>query len=62
MYLQELEEPSIIDDPKTFSQAMNSGESNKWIDAMKDGMSSMKANQVWELDELPKGFIPIQCK
>ena len=41
---------------------MNTSEFNKWLDAMKDEMASMKTNQVWELVELPKGFVPIQCK
>ena len=47
---------------KTFSQAIKYLDSNKWINAMKYEMTSMKVNQVWELVELPNGFTLIQCK
>ncbi len=62
MYLQENGDISIDNDPLSFLQAINSGESCKWMDAMKDKIASMKANQVWELVELPEGVKPVQCK
>mgnify|MGYP004717650193 CR=1 FL=1 len=46
MYLQEFSDIGIDEDPKTFFQTINSSESNKWLDAMKDEMASMKANDV----------------
>ena len=49
MYLQELSNTSIDEDPKIFLQVINSRESNKWLDAMKDELTSIKANNVWEL-------------
>ena len=36
MYLQELSDIGIDEDSKTFLQVINSSESNKWLDAMKD--------------------------
>ena len=33
-----------------------------WMDAMKDEMSSMSQNKVWDLVELPDGCRPIGCK
>ena len=48
--------------PVTFQEAMNSHQSMLWMDAMKDELSSMSQNEVWELVELPKGCKPIVCK
>ena len=42
-------------DSKTFDQAMSYKKSNLWYDAMKDEMSSMQSNEVWNLVELPNG-------
>ncbi|RVW68648.1 Retrovirus-related Pol polyprotein from transposon TNT 1-94 [Vitis vinifera] len=44
------------------SQVKQSSDSEKWIEAMKDEMKSMKDNGVWDLVELPKGVKPIGCK
>ena len=49
-------------DPETFSQAMNSKESNSWYNAMKEEMNSMASNRVWDLVELPDGVKAIGCK
>ena len=46
MYLQELSNTTIDEDLKIFLQIINSCESNKWLDAMKDELTSMKANNV----------------
>ncbi|RDX96475.1 hypothetical protein CR513_20861, partial [Mucuna pruriens] len=43
------------DDPINFCQAMQSSNSKKWIDAMKDEMKSIQDNDIWDLVELPKG-------
>ena len=46
VYLQELDyKIGAENDPKTFSQAMSSKESNSWYNAMKEEMKSMTSNQ-----------------
>ncbi|KAL6329425.1 hypothetical protein AAG906_018064 [Vitis piasezkii] len=45
-----------------FSQAMSCKESELWYNAMKDEMSSMRCNNVWDLVELPNGAKAIGCK
>ncbi|RVW46155.1 Retrovirus-related Pol polyprotein from transposon TNT 1-94 [Vitis vinifera] len=49
-------------DPESFSQAMSCKESELWYNAMKDEMSSMKCNDVWDLVELLNGAKTIGCK
>ncbi|RDY00559.1 hypothetical protein CR513_16240, partial [Mucuna pruriens] len=41
---------------------MQSSNSQKWIDAMKDELKSMQNNDVWDFVELPEGVKPIGCK
>ena len=63
VYLQESENDLSIDnDPVSFSKAMNSDNSDKWLDAMKDELKSMAQNCVWDLVELPKGCKRVGCK
>nr|KAJ0220159.1 hypothetical protein LSAT_V11C200069570 [Lactuca sativa] len=64
VYLQENEEPDgmIENDPINFSQAMQSSNSQKWIDAMNEEYKSMQDNKVWDLIPLPEGTKPIGCK
>ena len=63
VYLQEHEfDVSNSSEPVTFQEAMKSPQSGLWMDAMKDELSSMSQNKVWELVELPKGCRPIGCK
>ncbi|RDY13434.1 hypothetical protein CR513_01654, partial [Mucuna pruriens] len=64
IFLQEHEDDIdlIEDDPINFCQAMQSSNSQKWIDAMKDELKSMQDNDVWDLVELPEGVKPIGCK
>ncbi|RDX82351.1 hypothetical protein CR513_36873, partial [Mucuna pruriens] len=64
VFLQEHEDGIglIEDDPINFCQAMQSSNSQKWIDAMKDELKSMQDNDVWDLVELPEGVKPIGCK
>ena len=50
------------DDPINLQQALQSSNSHKWIDAMKDEIKYMEDNGVWDLIELPKGSKPIGCK
>ena len=60
--MQESEIDSFIDDPPTYKRALESNESEKWIDAMKDELNSMAQNEVWDLVQLPHGFKSIGCK
>ncbi|CAA0815848.1 cysteine-rich RLK (RECEPTOR-like protein kinase) 8, partial [Striga hermonthica] len=53
---------SIDEDPVSFSQAINSDESHKWIDAMKEELNSMAKNNVWDLVELPESSKRVGCK
>ena len=52
----------VENDPKYFSQDMNSKETELWYNAMKDQMSSIKSNKVWDLFDLPNGVKTIGCK
>ncbi|RDY04901.1 hypothetical protein CR513_11324, partial [Mucuna pruriens] len=64
VFLQEHEDDISLteDDPINFSQAMQSSNSQKWIDAMKDELKSIQDNDVWDLVKLPEGVKPIGCK
>ena len=64
VFLQEHEDGigMMEDDPINFRQAMESSNSQKWIDAMNDEIKSMKDNNVWDLVPLPEGAKPIGCK
>ncbi|XP_031270330.1 keratin, type I cytoskeletal 10-like [Pistacia vera] len=54
-YLQESEFDLEIDtDLVSFSQVIESDNSTKWVDAMKDELKSIEQNDVWDLVELPK--------
>ena len=50
------------EDPINFSQAIQSPNSLKWVDVMKDEIKSMAGNNVWDLVELPEGKKPIGFK
>ena len=50
------------DDPVTYSEAVTSKDSDKWLEAMKSEMDFMYSNQVWNLVDAPKGVNPIGCK
>ncbi|KAL0419093.1 UNVERIFIED_CONTAM: hypothetical protein Sradi_1322800, partial [Sesamum radiatum] len=41
---------------------MSSENSNLWHNAMKEEITSMDKNQVWELTKLPEGAKPVGCK
>ncbi|RDX89199.1 hypothetical protein CR513_29107, partial [Mucuna pruriens] len=64
VFLQEHEDDIGLteDDQINICQAMQSSNSQKWIDTMKDEMKSMQDNDIWDLVELPKGVKPIGCK
>ena len=50
------------DEPLTYEDAMNSPESERWLEAMKSEMDSMYENKVWTLVEPPEGVKSIGCK
>ena len=54
----------LIEDhePRTYDEALNSSDSEKWLTAMKSEMDSMYDNQVWSLIDAPEGIKPIGCK
>ncbi|KAJ4729164.1 Retrovirus-related Pol polyprotein from transposon TNT 1-94 [Melia azedarach] len=64
VFLQEHEVDSGVmeDDPIKFRQAIESSNSQKWIDAMNEEIKSMKDNDEWDLVSLPEGAKPIGCK
>jgi hypothetical protein len=41
---------------------MRSVHSSEWLEAMKDEMKSMSTNNVWDLEEIPKGAKTVGCK
>jgi hypothetical protein len=42
-------------DPTSYEETMMSPHSSKWHESMEGEMRSMSANQVWKLEEIPKG-------
>ena len=60
VYLQEHEyNVGDVSDPTTYKEAIISPQSDFWIDAMKDEMTSMSHNKVWSLVDLSNGCRPI---
>ena len=63
VFLQESDfDIGIKMDPVSFSQAIESDDSSKWIDVMKEELKSMDQNNVWDLVELPKDCKKVGCK
>ncbi|KAL6327955.1 hypothetical protein AAG906_031299 [Vitis piasezkii] len=63
VYLQESDfDIGIRKDPISFSQAMESDDSSKWMEAMNEELKSMAHNGVWDLIELPNNCKPVDCK
>ena len=50
------------DDPINFHQAIQSFDSQKWIDGMNEEYKPMQDNEVWDLVPLLKDAKPIGCK
>ena len=53
---------SKANDPTSFEEAMTSGHSSKWREAMNDEIKSMSINDVWDLVEIPDGVKKVGCK
>ena len=63
VYLQESDfDIGIRKDPVSFSQAMESDDSSKWMEAMNEELKSMAHNGVWDLIELPNSCKPVGYK
>lgn len=45
----------LIDEPKTYKQAINSAHAERWKQAMKEGIESMKTRAVYQLVPRPNG-------
>ena len=54
----------IVDqsEPTSYQEAINSHDSEKWLEAMKSEMQSMYDNQVWTLIDPIDGLKTIGCK
>jgi hypothetical protein len=48
-------EVHIKGDPASFEEAMSRPNASKWQEAIEDEMTSMSTNEVWDLEEIPKG-------
>ena len=53
---------SMDNDPVSFKEAVESNNSEKWYNAMKEELKSMTNNNVWEMTKLPKGSKRVGCK
>ena len=62
VYMQEHEYDDDVLYPITYKEAIVGSQSNFWINAMNDEMTSMSHNTVWSLVNLPDGCRPIGCK
>ena len=51
-----------LNEPKTYKQAMNSPNADKWLEAMQEELNSIHANETWELTDLPANRKPIGSK
>jgi len=49
-------------EPKTYAQAMNCPDADKWKQAMSEEIKSISENKTWTLTELPKNKKAIGCK
>jgi hypothetical protein len=61
-WLQEVEFDLEIDDVVWFSHAINSGNSNKWTNSIKDDLKSIEQNKIWDLFEILEDFKIFECK
>ena len=63
-FVIENNEAQIIqnDEPLTYTEAIQSIDSDKWQEAMESEIDSMYVNQVWSLVDAPEGVNPIGCK
>jgi hypothetical protein len=48
--------------PTLFEEAMRSAHSQRWLEAMRHEIRSIRTNQVWDLEEISKGVKTVGCK
>ena len=53
---------SMDNDPDSFKEAVESNNSKKWYNAMKEELKSMTDNNVWVMTELLEGSKRVGCK
>nr|XP_023025040.1 uncharacterized protein LOC111513113 [Leptinotarsa decemlineata] len=53
---------AVIDEPKTYSEAMSSAFKTEWRKAMEEEMTSLEQNNTWCLEKLPTDQTAIGCK
>ncbi|CAH9052299.1 unnamed protein product [Cuscuta europaea] len=51
-----------LNEPKTYSEAIRSREAQKWLEAMKSEMDSLRVNQTWTLVPRPNATSVVECK
>lgn len=51
-----------LPEPNSWKEAMMDPDSDKWTEAAQDEMSSLEANETWDLIERPKGQKTIDCR
>ena len=62
VYFIESEIDSSIDDPISYTKAIQSEDSEHWVNAIKEEIKSMDQNQVWDLVDLPHNSMKVGCK
>ena len=50
------------EEPNTYTKAVMGSESERWLEAMRSKMESMRDNRVWNLVDPPNGVRAIECK
>ena len=60
-FIIENNEAQVIqnDEPLTYTEAIQSSDSDKWQEAMESEIDSMYVNQVWSLVDASEGVNPI---
>lgn len=53
---------AVIDEPITYSDAMGSKDSDKWLAAIDDELGSLERNNTWRVVDRPKGRNVVGCK
>ena len=61
--LLKIMKPKIIenDEPLTYTEAVMSRDSDRWLQAMESEMDSMYVNQVWTLVDAPEVINPLNA-
>ncbi|CAD6236154.1 unnamed protein product [Miscanthus lutarioriparius] len=56
------EQVENINEPATYTEAVVSGDREKWISAMQEEIQSLKKNDTWDVVRLPKHKKVVRCK